>query len=252
MIALVCIAKNEDFYIDEWIKYHTKLGFDYIYVYQNNWRYKGDKSQFDNVHWIEFDGNAKQLEAYKNFLIHQSSNYDWVAFFDVDEYLVIDGFPPLSNWLKKYSNYYAVGVNWRIFGDSGITEVTNYSCINRFIKAENKLDQHIKSILNCKKCRESNIIDKIEFCDPHSFRKSLNSDFTVSTDISRFINGPFNRNYLAKDQLNHYYSKTLSEFVNVKLNRGFADQIGTYKTEGFYANNKNDIIDTRAKDFYNN
>ena len=32
-IALVCLAKNEDFYIDEWIKYHTKLGFDHIYIY---------------------------------------------------------------------------------------------------------------------------------------------------------------------------------------------------------------------------
>jgi hypothetical protein len=31
--ALACIAKNEDNYIDEWIKYHTKIGFDFIYVY---------------------------------------------------------------------------------------------------------------------------------------------------------------------------------------------------------------------------
>lgn len=31
--AIVCIAKNEDNYINEWIKYHTKLGFDYVCVY---------------------------------------------------------------------------------------------------------------------------------------------------------------------------------------------------------------------------
>lgn len=31
--AIVCIAKNEDNYIDEWLKYHAKLGFDYAYVY---------------------------------------------------------------------------------------------------------------------------------------------------------------------------------------------------------------------------
>lgn len=57
--AIVCIAKNEDNYIDEWIKYHTKLGFDYVYVYQNDWRYAGDKSRFSNVHWLELDGRAK-------------------------------------------------------------------------------------------------------------------------------------------------------------------------------------------------
>lgn len=37
--ALVCIAKDEDHYIAEWIKYHTKLGFDEIFVYENSWRY---------------------------------------------------------------------------------------------------------------------------------------------------------------------------------------------------------------------
>lgn len=31
--ALVCIAKNEDNYIDEWIEYHLMLGFDRIFVY---------------------------------------------------------------------------------------------------------------------------------------------------------------------------------------------------------------------------
>lgn len=31
--AIVCIAKNEDHYIDEWIKYHLKLGFAKIFVY---------------------------------------------------------------------------------------------------------------------------------------------------------------------------------------------------------------------------
>jgi hypothetical protein len=31
--ALVCIAKDEDHYIDEWLLYHLKLGFSDIFVY---------------------------------------------------------------------------------------------------------------------------------------------------------------------------------------------------------------------------
>ena len=34
--ALVCIAKNEDHYIDEWIEYYLKLGIDHIFIYQND------------------------------------------------------------------------------------------------------------------------------------------------------------------------------------------------------------------------
>ena len=36
-IALVCIAKNEDNYIHEWINYHLKLEFDSIFIYENDW-----------------------------------------------------------------------------------------------------------------------------------------------------------------------------------------------------------------------
>lgn len=39
--AVVCIAKNEDLYIDEWLLYHFKLGFGRAWVYQNDWRYSG-------------------------------------------------------------------------------------------------------------------------------------------------------------------------------------------------------------------
>jgi hypothetical protein len=40
-VAICCIAKNEDNYIDEWIEYHLKLGIDDIHVHQNNWKYNG-------------------------------------------------------------------------------------------------------------------------------------------------------------------------------------------------------------------
>lgn len=38
---LLCIAKDEDLYLAEWLAYHTKLGFTNICVIQNNWQYKG-------------------------------------------------------------------------------------------------------------------------------------------------------------------------------------------------------------------
>ena len=39
--AIICVAKDEDHYIDEWIEYHLKLGFDAIYIIQNQWKYLG-------------------------------------------------------------------------------------------------------------------------------------------------------------------------------------------------------------------
>jgi hypothetical protein len=55
-VALVCISKNEDNYIDEWIKYHLKLGFDDIFVCNNDWDFNYDNP---NVHITPFNGWQK-------------------------------------------------------------------------------------------------------------------------------------------------------------------------------------------------
>lgn len=251
--ALVCIAKNEDHYIDEWITYHTKLGFDYIYVYQNNWRYSGNKQQFNNVHWIEFDGEAKQLESYDNFIKHQLVNYDWAAFFDVDEFLCFKTYTNVKSFLKNYNEYNAIGINWRLFGNNSQTHIinNNYSLLNRFTMAEYIQNIHIKTIIHNKN------INNIRFIDPHSIANSLTTDFTINTKKTKFINGPFNYDFDTNVQLNHYYSKTLEEFINIKLKRGRSDVLLNntnisehYDIQKFSMHNKNDVEDLTAKNFY--
>lgn len=251
--ALVCIAKNEDNYIGEWIKYHTKLGFDYIYVYQNDWRYQGNKSQFNNVHWLEFDGEAKQLESYQNFINHHFNEYDWIAFFDVDEFLCFKNNDNVKTFLTEFDNYKAVGINWRLFGNNALTNVlnNNYSLINRFTMAEYIQNKHIKTILHAKK-----INTHIQFANAHCIKNSLTQDFTINTKKTSYIYGPFNTDFDNNVQINHYYSKTLEEYINNKHKRGrvdipYAEYINnTYDIQKFSEHNKNDIEDLTAKKFY--
>lgn len=35
-IAICCIAKDENWYVNDWIGYHLALGFDHVYLYDNN------------------------------------------------------------------------------------------------------------------------------------------------------------------------------------------------------------------------
>jgi len=118
--ALVCIAKNEDRYIAEWLKYHLALGFDKIFVYQNNWRCTDNSAlSLKNVEWIEYDGEKKQLAAYNDFLNKHFNDFDWVAFFDVDEFLVIKD-DELKHWLSLAYKFYGIAVNWKYFGNNNI------------------------------------------------------------------------------------------------------------------------------------
>lgn len=250
--ALVCIAKNEDHYIDEWLAYHLKLGFTQLFVYQNNWRYLGDRSQYGNqVVWIEFDGEAMQMKAYNDFIDNRAVEFDFAAFFDVDEFLCLKEDKTLDRFLSRYLNVYGVGVNWRVFGDNGLSCVAgnDYSLLKRFTRCQNTLDRHIKTILNL-----NNAARMFHFVNPHFVDASMNYGVIVDVDKQKFIHGPWNYGCTTNiAQLNHYNSKTRQEFAE-KLLRGKADTLKThpqynYTMTDFDTHNFNDIEDLTAKEF---
>lgn len=238
-VALVCIAKNEENYIEEWIDYHVKLGFDGIYVYQNDWRFDLKK---DKLHKLILDGSNKQRVAYRKFVVDYSEQYDWIAFYDVDEFLVLKKHKTIQEFLSEYEDYEGVAINSVYFGCNGQTIVkdNNYSTLKRFTKRQIGIDKHIKCIMKSNK-------DLI--MDVHN---AVNVHNVVDTNKKFFYSGSFH--FDGNDeiaQLNHYWVKTYDEF-KAKCDRGRAD-VGDdnlfHKHEHFYIGNHNDIEDTIARDF---
>ena len=77
-----------------------------------------------------------QLKAYNDFIDNRSIDYDFAAFWDVDEFLCLKEFESLEKFFANYADCYGVGVNWRVFGDNGLSGVENgnYSLLRRFTK----------------------------------------------------------------------------------------------------------------------
>ena len=234
-IALVCIAKNEDNYIQEWCDYHLKIGFDDIFIYQNDWR---TSISGNNIFKFELDGRAKQREAYKKFINDYYNQYDWAAFFDVDEFLVLKKHNNIKEFISDYNDFLSVGINWVFFGDNGLEFADNdYSVIRRFIKRQKLVNKHIKSIV---KLRKNLIMDVHNpACSWVNTNKNINS-------------GPFNNNP-SDDiaQINHYFTKTKDEFIK-KRERGRADDGTIRNMSDFYNNNFNEIEDLTALNFMYN
>lgn len=247
--ALVCIAKNEDYYINEWIQYHLKLGFDDIFVYKNNWNFDDTKILAKNVKWITFNGNRVQLNAYNSFISQNINNYDWAAFFDVDEFLCIPNMT-LKDYLTQMNIFYGIGINWKFFGDNGLTFSNDYSVLKRFTKCQQSCNMHIKTILHLSKLKMKYSNSSITFRDPHSIQLSMNNNLIVSSNGKQFIHGPFNKNYNDTIVLNHYFCKTRQEFENKKL-RGRALSPKPIDDNLFIAHNFNEVENTIAYDFFN-
>jgi hypothetical protein len=235
-IALVCIAKNEDNYIEEWLDYYTKLGVDDIFVYQNDWRTNVER---ENLHKFVLDGINKQREAYNSFISDYKNQYDWVLFYDIDEFLVLKKHNNIKEFISDYSEHNGIGVNWVLFGGNNQTYVPGgeTSLLKRFTMRQKSINQHIKSIVKLS----------------NNFTMDIHSPSLPLVDTNHNIFwGPFNSD--GDDnvaQINHYWCKTREEYVE-KMNRGradAADPIHNNKPEYYDAYDINEIEDTIARDF---
>lgn len=235
-VALVCVAKNEDNYIDEWVRYYVKLGVDTIFMYQNDWR---TDYEHPNLIKLTLDGSGQQLNSYNDWLRNRKGGFDWVAFFDMDEFLVLKKHNTIQEFVSDYQNQNGIGINWYLFGNNGHENVTNgdYSQIKRFTKRQATMDIHVKTILNCHvNC----------FMGVHN----PNGLPIVSPNGIQF-SGPFNTNPNNEiAQLNHYYCKTPEEFLK-KCERGRADLKDVKNTfdSSYHPHNFNDVEDLWAYDF---
>lgn len=246
-IALVTLAHKDELYIQEWIDYHLKLGFDDIHIFQNNWRWETQTTN-ENVFLHEFDGQSYksdepiwvkniQAKCFTEFGRKYCDEYEWVAFFDIDEFLVLKKTNNIKEFIKDYDNHDCLIINWAMFGDNGITDFDeNYtSQLKRFTKRQSNLHSQFKSICKLK----PNFEHQIHW---------TNGEWVDTT--LRHGNGPFNHNANSDvAQLNHYYIRTYPEFL-IKRERGGVDDINTKKSiETFNENNHNEVEDTLARDF---
>ncbi len=233
-VALVCIAKNEDNYINEWINYHLKIGFDDIFVYKNDWDFNICRQ---NVFEYQLNGRNKQIESYNLFINTYKNSYDYAAFFDVDEFLVLHKHKNIQELIKDYGDFNALAFNWVLFGNNGLEKVdnNNYSVLKRFTKRQKNVNQHVKILVNLSK----NLVMDIHNCNLSA----------IDTRFNEF-SGPFNPNgSIEIAQLNHYFCKTMPEYIE-KISRGRANGTKNLPLDAFEAHNYNEIDDFSALNFY--
>ena len=250
--AIVCIAKNEDRYIKEWAEYHLKLGFDSIYIYQNDWR---TDLEIKNVKKRIADGPVQQIKVYNSFLQENIglsdsdyNKYDWVAFIDVDEFIVLSKHSSIHQFIKWMLSAYgptdSISLYWAFFGDNGIKEDDESEGVLRRFTKRGHSNRHFKSIINGK------IKGMCDMWVHGSNRPSIDTwgNKPVCMSYSN-IAGSYPIDIA---RINHYFTKTKKEFEK-KVLRGRADV--TYKRsatqEEFDKHQKNYNLfdDFEARDF---
>jgi len=249
---IICVAKKEHDYIEEFVKYHLALGFKYIYIYDNEDTptYESILHKYkDNIKVIHFPQPGLQYIALEHFINNYlfTTDITHVAHIDVDEFIVLKKHKNIVDFINEYivDDCQGIGMNWRFFGSSGKTEKTkNEPNTIRFIMCEKNGNNHIKTIFKKDNFLRYNTCHDVFYSFGH----------TKST-MGNIIQGPFNNNIdLSVIQLNHYKCKTLNEFKHIRT-RGKADYVGDYGEnveENFRRFDINEVGDLTAFNFYKN
>ena len=162
-VALCSIIKSENLYIKEFTEYYKQLGVKTIFLYDNNDDNKDEK--YSNIlHSYLKCGFVKiinvrgmkgfQLKAYDDCITKNKNKYDWLFFFDADEYLYIKSNQTLQSFLlePRYKHCQTIKINWLCYGDSGFLYYKNNSLQKRFTKISKAKDCNnmVKTIINVK------------------------------------------------------------------------------------------------------
>ena len=261
-ICLCVIAKNENLYVREFVEYYYKIGYNKIFIYDNNDKEGetfnsiiNDYIKKDFVELIDFRGrnslSRPQFDAYKDCYFKNNKIYDWLSFFDMDEFLELNKkYKNIQDFLndKIFEQCQNIKINWIIYYNKNnlyykniplqqrITQFTYADLSNKHIKSTvrgnlsenywNKMGNPHTSLLNFTSCSSSGEI--VKFDSPYIFPP----DYTNA-------------------KLKHYYYKSFEEFC-IKIKRGKGDRPLTEKNKiiyqyfiDLYKKSKNNIEKTK-------
>ena len=234
-VGLCVIGKQENKYAKEFVDYYKSIGFDHIFIYDNNDK---DGEKFEEVlseyisqnfvSIINYRGyrgkeNHPQFDAYIDCYEKNSKNYVWLAFYDFDEFLYLKKHKTIQEFVdeEKFENCNNIKINWIIYTDNDLIYYENKPVQERFTTPilRHIANSHVKSLVrgNLPTNYWSGMIN------PHS----SNNDYTCCVPSGETIDSktPFNKepNY-DEAYIKHYNTKTLEEFID-KAKRGSATRV---------------------------
>lgn len=219
-LSVCAIAKNEGPYFEEWIEWHLAHGVEKFYIYDNeSTDNTGDILEpyikRNIVEYKYWPGRKMQLAAYDDCLAKHRFSSRWIAFIDLDEFIVPVKDKSITEFMKRLESFCAVEINWLIYGSNGRKTKTPGTMMERFKRhslPNHILNRHVKTIVNPR--RVYNMIGAHEAA-------------RISGHTADSHGNPVKKNFRRREpqqdiiRINHYAVRSFEEFVE-KQARGRA------------------------------
>lgn len=262
--CILTIIKDEQLYLDEFIKYHLGLGIDHIFIFEDctssshksiTDNYSTEKvtllnildcwdtqEERDRIYYHRTHLFKMQNRYLKRSLLYIKNNYkyDWCFVIDVDEYITIENNDKLNNILNEFIDYDAIILYWENYGANGLIYKPDYNK-KGIIETYTKVANNQKSDIN------RNIIKTVYNLSTYtndSYGSQHYPNFKTNwcnTNLIKDLKKPtYNKIYIR-----HYITKSWEEYVTkIKLRGMFFWH--HRKLESFFDINE-DMIDKKEE-----
>lgn len=173
--AIVVFVKNEFPDFCSWMAWYFAIGVDTIVVYDDHstdgtWEAATAASRCMDVRPRRTDlavqpFTARQREAYLGAVKEFRDEFDWIGFFDADEFLYLQNGINLPSFLNGFPDAAAVAVSWCIYGSNGHLLKPAASTIEAFTRHSLPGFGHNRSVKSF--VRPTFVVD--QWRDPHTF-----------------------------------------------------------------------------------
>ena len=221
-IALVAIVKDEAHYISEWIAFHANLGVRTIYVYDNGStdetvalvQDQSFQADVRVIPWMNFGRHIRvQTAAYNHAVANFGSQYRWMMFLDIDEFVFPKHGKDLNETMAAYDGRPAISFPWQMFGPAGHKRRPDALVIDAYReRAEFPPGGDAVSLLNYKTIADPKAI---RWAHTH-YCELWDDDGAMFNDAGRrfWRSDRFNPEHATAEriQLNHYFTRSYEEF----------------------------------------
>ena len=229
-VCLCTLGKNENKYARQFVEHYKNLDVDKIFIYDNNDIFGEnfeevikDYIDSDYVEILNWRGKTKQILNITNDCYEKNNmNYDWLIFYEFDEFIFLKNFTSLKTYLSnnRFNDCKKICLNWVLHTDNNLLYYDNRPLSVRFpereLKARGKRKGGLSIVKSIIRGRIKNMTIKfihtlsenLDGCDGFGKKIKLSGMFTDKSDYEYYY-------------IDHYSCKSTEEFIN-KVNKGCA------------------------------
>jgi hypothetical protein len=245
-LAVCAIVRNEELYIEEWVRFCRLVGVERFYIYLDYCTdhteiilRKIDEGDIVVIPWTEDQcrryyapidcefGRTPQITSFNHWINNSAHESEWVAFIDPDEYMYHSSINDLRIILDLIpESGSGLWLQWLIFGRNGHVKRPEGLTIENYIR-RGELGKPYPYGTQGKIIARSEALDYFGPKGSHNAVFKKGSVYTLEGYECPGSNNPSYRVVMPQVLCNHYYNRSEEEAI-AKLQRGDRNAMGKH------------------------